>query len=99
MTRHFIMLALTLGLLSTGSAAHAGKGCPWNDKHQPEKSKICRQGNLYQCEEGQWVNLGIKCAGGSRLQAEDRVSLDARRILPEARPEREAIIARIAPQS
>jgi hypothetical protein len=95
------MLALAFALLSIGSAAHAGKACPWNDKHQPEKSKLCRLGSIYQCEDGQWVNLGTKCSGsGPRFQDEEHASIaSARRSLGQSRPQRDAIVARIAPQS
>jgi len=101
MTRHSIMLVLAIALFSIGSTAHAGKRCPWNDKQYPEKSKLCRSGTLHQCEDGQWVSLGTKCSGsGLRFQDDAYASLSsARRMLGEPRPQRDAIIARIAPQS
>ena len=98
MTRQLITLALALGLSSIGSAALAGKPCPFNDKEQPEKSRVCRAGTIQQCEDGQWVSLGIKCT--SRVHEGGYATLTlTRRILGEASLRRDAIVARIAPQS
>ncbi len=98
MTRHLITLALAFTLSAIGSPALAGKPCPFNDKEMPEKSKVCRAGTIQQCQDGQWVNLGIKCS--SRLREGGYAALTlSRRILGEANLRREAIVARIAPQT
>jgi hypothetical protein len=98
MTRHLITLVVALGLCTFGSAAFAGKPCPWNDKKQPEKSKVCMYGTLHVCEDGQWVSLGTKCTPKFQEDAHAALSL-TRRVLGEASPRRDAIVARIAPQS
>ena len=98
MRKHLLTLALAFGLSAIGTAAFAGKPCPFNDKQQPEKSKVCRAGTIQQCEDGQWVDLGIKCT--SRLLEGGYAALTlTRRILGEASLRRDAIVARIAPQS
>ncbi len=98
MIKHFMLLAVAIGLFSIGSAAQAGKPCPWNDKQYPEQSKICRAGTIHQCEDGQWISLGTKCA--SNFQEDGHAALSvARRLLGESRPQRDALVARIAPQS
>jgi N-acetylneuraminic acid mutarotase len=98
MIKRFIMLAIAFGLFSIGAAAQAGKPCPWDDKQLPEKSKICRFGTIHQCEDGQWVSLGTRCT--ANFQEDRHAGLSAaRRILGEPRPQRDAIVARIAPQS
>jgi hypothetical protein len=95
--KHLITLALAFGLSAIGPAAHAGKPCPFNDKEQPEKSKVCRAGTIQQCEDGQWVNLGIKCT--SRLREGGYAALTLTRIAGDAGVRRDTIVARIAPQS
>jgi len=98
MIKRFILLAVAFGLLLIGSAAYAGKPCPWNDKQLPEKTKLCRFGTIHQCEDGQWIDQGTRCA--SNLQQDGHAALSAaRRILGESRPQRDAIVARIAPRS
>lgn len=98
MTRHLITLAVAFGLCATGSTAFAGKSCPFEDTKKPEKSKVCRYGTMHVCEDGQWVSLGIKCT--SKLQEDGHAALSVtRRILGEASPRRDAIVARIAPRS
>jgi hypothetical protein len=98
MTRHLITLALAFGLSAVGSTALAGKPCPFDDKHRPEKSRVCRAGTIHVCEDGQWISLGIKCT--SKLQEDGHAGLSVtRRILGEASPQRDAIVARIAPRS
>ena len=94
MTRHSIVLAVAFALLSIGTAAHAGKPCPWNDKQYPEKYKICRAGTIHQCEDGQWIDQGTTCS--SKFQEDGHAALSIAR-QPNSR--RDAIVARIAPQS
>jgi hypothetical protein len=89
--------AAALALFSIGSSAYAGLPCPFNDKKLPEKTKVCRAGTIHRCEDGQWINLGMKC---SNYQDDQLAALSlTRRILGEASPRRNAIVARIAPQS
>lgn len=98
MTRRLITLAVAFGLSALGSTAFAGKPCPFSDKQQPEKSKVCRAGTIHVCEDGQWKSLGIKCT--SKLQEDGHAALSVtRRVLGEASPQRSAIVARIEPQS
>lgn len=61
MNRHVISAAFALALGAAAPAALAGKPCPWNDKHQPEKSKVCKGGTIRVCQDGQWVSTGAKC--------------------------------------
>jgi len=98
MTKYLITLAVAFGLSSAGSTAFAGKSCGHDDKKLPEKSRICKYGSIHVCEDGQWVSLGIKCT--SKLQEDGHAALSVtRRILGESSPRRDAIVARIAPQS
>ena len=96
MTRYLISLALAFSLSATSSAAFAGKPCPWNDQQLPEKSKVCKAGTIQQCQDGQWVSLGIKCT--ARLREDDRANAaGARRLLGDPSPARDRLVARIAP--
>lgn len=98
MTRNLLLLALAFTLSAIGPTALAGKPCPYNDKMQPEKSRVCKAGTIQQCEDGQWKSLGIKCS--SKFREDDRAdAASARRMLVEPRPQRDRIVARIAPQS
>jgi hypothetical protein len=97
MKRHLITLAAGLALFSIGFSAHAGLPCPFNDKKLPEKTTVCRAGTIHRCEDGQWINLGMKCTS---YQEDEHAALSiTRRTLGEASPHRNAIVARIAPQS
>lgn len=63
MTRDLIMLIAAFSLFAIGSSAFAaGLSCPYNDKMHPEKSRVCRDGMLYVCEDGQWKRLGVRCS-------------------------------------
>ena len=98
MTRHLITLALALALSAIGFPALAGKPCPFNDKELPEKSKVCRAGTIQQCEDGKWVDLGMKCT--SRLHDGGYAATTITPLtLGMINPRRDAIVARIAPQS
>lgn len=98
MTRHLIIVAVAFCLAAIGSTAYAGLPCPYNDKEHPEKSRVCKAGTIQVCEDGQWISLGIKCT--PRFQEDDHAALSlGRRILGEPSPQRDAIVARIAPQS
>jgi hypothetical protein len=98
MTKQLKIAAAALALFSIGSSAYAaGLPCPFNDKKLPEKTKVCRAGTIHRCEDGQWINLGMKC---SNYKEDELAALaNTRRILGEASPRRSAIVARIAPQS
>jgi hypothetical protein len=98
MTKQLKIAAAALALFSIGSSAHAGLPCPFNDKNLPEQTKVCRAGTIHRCEDGQWINLGIKCTSNYQEDAHAALS-STRRILGEASPRRNAIVARIAPQS
>jgi hypothetical protein len=91
-------LTLAFCLSAVGSPALAGKPCPFNDKQLPEESKVCRAGTIQQCEDGKWVDLGIKCT--SRLhEGGYAATAIAPRTLAVINPRRDAIVARIAPRS
>lgn len=96
MKKHSILLAFALTLSASGTTALAGKPCPWNDKEQPEKSRICKAGTIQVCHDGQWVSLGIKCT--AKLHQDDRAdAAGLRRLLGEPPPQNDRIVARIAP--
>jgi len=97
MTGHLIIAAFAPGLSAVGSAAYAGNRCPFNDKELPEKSKVCRAGTIQVCEDGQWRSLGIKCT--SKFSEDDRAASSVRRQPAAPRPQRDRIVARIAPRS
>ena len=98
MTKQLKIAAAALALFSIGSSAHAGQPCPFNDKQLPENTTVCRAGTIQRCEDGQWISLGIACT--SKYQEDDHAALSsARRMLGEASSRRNAIVARIAPQS
>lgn len=61
MTKYLLPLALAFSLSATSSLALAGKRCPWNDKEEPENARICKDGTIQVCKDGQWISLGTKC--------------------------------------
>ncbi len=99
MTKQLLALAAACALFSIGSTAFAGAPCPFNDKKQPEGTKLCRNGTIQQCQDGQWINLGMKCSS-TRFQEDERAAAPAlERILGESRHRPNAILARLARQS
>ena len=98
MSKNPLLLAVALILGATGTAALAGKPCPWKDKQEPEKSRICKAGTIQECQDGQWVSLGTKCS--AKFREDDRADAGNPRRLPgELRPHSDRIVARIAPKS
>jgi hypothetical protein len=89
MSKNLLLLAFAISLGATSSSALAGKPCPWNDKEQPEKSRICKAGTIQVCNDGQWVSLGIKCT--AKLREDARADTAGSLRLP--------LVARIAPKS
>lgn len=89
MSKNLILAAVAIALSATGSSALAGKPCPWNDREQPEKSRVCKAGTMQVCKDGQWVSLGIKCT--AKLREDASADTAGTRQLP--------LLARIAPKS
>ena len=91
-------LVLACGLLSLSPIALAGKPCPSNDKQLPEKSRVCKNGTVQQCKDGQWESTGVKCTA-KFSEGGGADALGARGLQADARLARERILARIAPAS
>jgi hypothetical protein len=99
MTKPLLVLAAACTLFSISSTAFAGLPCPFNDKKHAEGTKLCRNGTIQQCKDGQWVDLGMKCST-PKFQEDERAAAPAlERILGESRHQPNFILARLARQS